>query len=281
MPPLAHRSRPRYSGRCDTRHASAAPAGPEAASPADAPAAPGSRVIRRVITSLLCAAVLVAGLLAYLVVRHRDQQNFLARPSGIPASISTSLADLMQLSPVPVTPAPGFTLTDQNGHVLSLASFRGRAVVLEFMDPHCVDICPVVSQEFIDAYRDLGGSASRAVFIAVNVNPYYRGVADVAGYSREQQLVTIPSWHFLTGPLASLRAVWRAYNIGVQARGRHADVIHTSEVFFIDPSGRERYVASPMAEYTAKGKAYLPAGPLTEWGQGIALLARQLAHQGT
>lgn len=63
----------------------------------------------------------------------------------------------MQLSPVPVTRAPGFTLTDQDGQAMSLASLRGRAVVLEFMDPHCTDICPIVSREFIDAYRDLGG----------------------------------------------------------------------------------------------------------------------------
>jgi cytochrome oxidase Cu insertion factor (SCO1/SenC/PrrC family) len=158
--------------------------------------APRPRGIRRLIIALLCATALVAGLLAYLVVRHRDQQDSLAgiRPTGIPASISTSLADLMQVSPVPGSPAPTFTLTDQNGHTMSLASFRGHAVVLEFMDPHCVDICPIVSQEFIDAYRDLGRSASRAaVFIAVNVNPYHLGVGDVAAYSAEHQLATIPS----------------------------------------------------------------------------------------
>ncbi len=237
-------------------------------------------MIGRLIVALLCATVLVAGLLVYLVVRHRDQQGSLAgiRPSGIPASVSTSLADLMQLSPVPARPAPGFTLTDQAGHVLSLASFRGRAVVLEFMDPHCTDICPIVSQEFIDAHRDLGRSAARAVFIAVNVNPYFHGVADVAAYSAEHQLTAIPSWHFLTGPVASLKAVWHAYAIEVQPRGRNADVIHTSEVFFIDPRGRERYVAAPMADYTAKGKAYLPAGSLAAWGQGIAEVARVLGH---
>ncbi len=236
--------------------------------------------MRRLIIALLCATVIVAALLTYLVVRHRDQQNSLAgiRPSGIPASISTSLADLMQLSPVPAARAPDFTLTDQNGHVLSLASLAGRAVVLEFMDPHCVDICPIVSQEFIDAYRDLGRQASRAVFIAVNVNPYFHGVRDVAAYSAEHQLTTVPSWHFLTGPPAALEVVWRAYHIEVQPRGRNADVIHTSEVLFIDPAGRERYVAAPMAQYTSKGRAYLPAGPLAEWGQGIALVTRQLAR---
>ncbi|HUZ26848.1 MAG TPA: SCO family protein [Streptosporangiaceae bacterium] len=255
------------------------PAGRPAGSPEEAPGTRRPGPIRRLVVALLCAAVLVAGLLAFLVVRHRAQQGVLAgiRPSGIPASVSTSTADLMQLSPVPATPAPGFTLTDQHGNILSLASFRGRPVVLEFMDPHCVDICPIVSQEFIDAYRDLGRSAA-AVFIAVNVNPYYHSVANVTAYSREHQLTTIPSWHFFTGPLASLRSTWRAYGISVQAPSRNADVLHTSEVIFIDARGRERYVAAPMADYTAKGQAYLPAGPLTEWGQGIAQVARALGR---
>jgi protein SCO1/2 len=250
---------------------------PPDASPAGAPREPRRRGIRRLIVVLLCATVLVAGALTYLMLGHRDQLAGI-RPSGIPASISTSVASLMQLSPVPGSPAPGFTLTDQNGHAISLASFRGHAVVLEFMDPHCVDICPIVSQEFIDAYRDLGRSASRAMFIAVNVNPYHLGVSDVAAYSAAHQLATIPSWHFFTGPLPSLRAVWRAYNISVEAPSRNADVIHSPEVLFIDPQGRERYAATPMADYTSKGQAYLPADLLTQWGQGIAQLALALGR---
>lgn len=235
--------------------------------------------MRCLIVALLCATVIVAALLAYLVVRHRDQQDPLAaiRPSGIPASISTSLAGLMQLSPVPAARAPGFTLTDQNGHVLSLASFAGRAVVLEFMDPHCVDICPIVSQEFISAYRDLGGQAPHVVFAAVNVNRYHLSVADVAAFSREQQLTTVPSWHFLTGSYPSLRAVWQSYEVAVDAPSRNADVIHSSLVYFIDPRGRERFLASPMADHTASGSSYLPAGQLASWARGIALVARQLA----
>jgi len=34
---------------------------------------------------------------------------------------------------------------------------------------------------------------------------------------------------------------------------------------------------APMADYTSAGKAYLPAGQLAAWGQGIALVTHQLA----
>jgi arginase family enzyme len=49
---------------------------------------------------------------------HRQAQ--LIRASGIPVSISTPVATLMGLSPVPTKQAPDCTLADQNGHLLSL-----------------------------------------------------------------------------------------------------------------------------------------------------------------
>ena len=226
------------------------------------------------------AAVVVAAGAGYAVIRVRPHPAAAAaagqRASGIPASVSTSLSDLMQLSPVPVRGAPDFTLTDQDGHPVSLAGLRGRAVVLEFMDPHCTDICPIVSQEFIDAYRDLGPSAARVVFVAVNVNRYHLRVADVAAFSGEQRLTQVPSWHFVTGSYPSLAAVWRDYEITVDAPGPDADVVHSSQMYFIDSRGRERFVADPMADHSASGSSFLPAGQLASWGQGIALVARQL-----
>jgi cytochrome oxidase Cu insertion factor (SCO1/SenC/PrrC family) len=229
------------------------------------------------IIAVAVAVMILAASAAYAVTRARQHQAAGLRPSGIPASVSTSLANRMQLSPVPVTSAPGFTLTDQGGHAMSLASLRGRVVVLEFMDPHCTDICPIVSQEFLDAYRDLGATAPRVVFVAVNVNRYHLRVADVAAFSGEQRLTQIPAWHFLTGSYPSLRAVWRAYQIQVDAPGPDADVIHSSQMYFIDPQGRERFLADPMVDHAASGSSYLPANQLASWGRGIALVACHLA----
>ncbi len=238
---------------------------PEAAPPGQIDAAatgggqqPRSRGLLRaamlagVVTALLAAVVVSS---AYLIVRHdrSSAPGQLLRPSGIPASISTSLATLMALTPVPATQAPGFTLTDQRGRTLSLAAFHGKVVVLEFMDPHCTDICPIVSNEFIDAYHDLGPLAGKVVFAAVNVNQYHAAVRDMAQYSSEHQLTTIPDWHFLTGPVPQLQTVWRDYNVEVQAPNPNADIVHTSAVYFIDTQGREKYLASPMTAVLSAG----------------------------
>ena len=227
-----------------------------------------------IVAGLVVLAGVAAGSSAYAVMGH--DRGGLQRPSGIPASVPTSMADLMGLSPVPAGAAPGFTLTDQAGRVLPLAAFRGKVVVLEFMDPHCTDICPIVSAEYVDAYHDLGRLADKVVFAAVNVNQYHASVADVAAFSREQRLDSIPGWHFLTGPVPDLRTVWKDYNVAVQAPSPDADIVHSSVVYFIDPRGRERYLASPMVDHAASGKSYLPAAQVAEWGHGIALMARLL-----
>jgi cytochrome oxidase Cu insertion factor (SCO1/SenC/PrrC family) len=227
------------------------------------------------LTVLLGAAVAIP---AYLIARHHTSTAMdLPRVSGIPADVPTSLANLMSLSALPHTPAPGFTLTDQQGRRMSLASLRGKVVVLQFMDPHCTDICPIVSAEFVKAYHDLGPLASKVVFAAVNVNAYHARVQDMAKYTRAQALNTIPSWHFFTGPVPELKSVWRGYDIQVYAPNPDADVQHTSAVYFIDPQGRERFLASPEVDHTKSGTSYLPARQQVEWGHGIALVARQLA----
>lgn len=53
-------------------------------------------------------------------------------------------------------------------------------------------------------------------------------------------------------------------------------MIHSSRMYVLDRHGRERFVADPMVDHTASGSSYLPAGQLASWGQGIALVARQL-----
>jgi cytochrome oxidase Cu insertion factor (SCO1/SenC/PrrC family) len=229
---------------------------------------PGGAVTRGWLAGGLATVVLVAGVIAYLGVHHARQQAYdeLARPTGIPAEVSTDLANLMQLTPLPNKAAPGFTLTDQTDHTMSLSSFRGKTIVLEFMDSHCTDICPIVSAEFVKAYQDLGAQAKNVVFLAVNVNPYHLTVKDVRTFSAEHGLGTIPDWHFLTGPVTTLQKTWGNYDIAVEAPNPNADVVHTSTVYFISPGGTEEFAAQPT-----KSTSQIDA-----WGTGIALVARHL-----
>jgi protein SCO1/2 len=237
------------------------------------------------------AAVVLAGSAAFAVfawvqahstASQRQTTLSAIRVSGIPATVPTRLASLMGLQPEKPLTAPGFTLTDQAGRTVSLASFRGRPVVLTFFDPHCHTECPLVSQEFVDAEHDLSGAHTGVVFLAINVNRHALSVATVLAFSKEHELTTIPTWHFLTGSLPILRRLWREYGIEVATRIVHGHwtVLHTSIVFFISPQGQERYVAAPLADYhdTPTHRAYLPQLTLKAWGRGIALVTKSLVH---
>ena len=251
--------------------------------PGTAPRAPaaGSASRRRrlaILAALALAVAAAAGISGYVISGHSATAGAGLRVSGIPATISDSMVSLMNLDTLPRKAAPGFAFTDQAGRTMTLSDFRGKVVVLEFLDPHCTDICPIVSREFLDAYHYLGPLAGRVVFAGINVNPYHTRVQDVLAFSSEQQLTTIPDWHYFTGPGPRLRPVWDAYHIYVQAPNPSADVVHTSAVYFIDPQGRERYLASPQVDHAKSGASYLPADQITTWGRAIASLARSLAQ---
>jgi cytochrome oxidase Cu insertion factor (SCO1/SenC/PrrC family) len=163
------------------------------------------------------------------------------------------------------TPAPGFTLTDQTGRVVSLAHLRGEVVILEFMDPVCTDICPIVSAEFERANDILGSASTGVAFVGVNVNQYRRSPADLRSYSAKHGLSSLRNWYFLTGSTPQLRSVWARYGITVEPNP-DGDVVHTSVVYFIDPGGRIRFAAFPDSS-----KAGIPL-----WGRTIAATVRHI-----
>lgn len=180
--------------------------------------------------------------------------------------MAQSYLQLTGLNTLGNRPAPGFQLVDQQGRSVSLKQFRGHVVVLEFMDPRCKDICPIISQEFIQADHLLGAQQSNIDFVAINVNQYHNKVADVFAFSHEQGLTHLPNWYFATGSTAALQAAWRNYSVYVQPN-KTGDVVHSSYMYFINPLGQEVYLANP------DNKVSTIAG----WGHAIAYYAQQLA----
>jgi cytochrome oxidase Cu insertion factor (SCO1/SenC/PrrC family) len=130
--------------------------------------------------------------------------------------------------------APGFSLTDQFGKRVSLRSLRGRVVVLSFNDPKCTTICPLTTTALLRAKELLGPSASRVELVGVGANPEATGVKWVRAYSSAHRM--LHKWRFLTGSLAELERVWRAY--GIQAAVLNGEIDHTPATYVIDSRGR-------------------------------------------
>ena len=146
--------------------------------------------------------------------------------------------------------APNFRLIDQNGALVSLSDFRGRVVVLTFMDSVCKDTCPITAAQFRETYRQLDqDEAGQVVFLGVNVNLDASDVADAWQATQEWRLDEIPNWHFLTGDTDALEAVWKDYAIAVVSDPDSNEILHTPGVFLIDQLGQKRwYVSTAFSE---------------------------------
>ncbi len=134
--------------------------------------------------------------------------------------------------------APGFTLTDQSGHQLSLASLRGKVVLLTFLDPVCTTDCQLMGTEVAQASRLLKGDAEHVEMVGVVLSPSYRSLAVVRAFDEHDGLAGVPNWHYLTGSLASLRKVWANYGMTADVLPAGAMTAHDDEAFLISAQGK-------------------------------------------
>ena len=143
--------------------------------------------------------------------------------------------------------APDFRLVNQFGQQMALSQFRGKVVVLAFVDSECTTICPLTTASMAEAKQLLGAAGSRVQLLGVDANPQATSVSDVMAYSRAHSMVN--EWDFLTGSLPQLQAAWRGFHIAVQIQRGMID--HTPALFVIDPQGRERTVYLTQMNYAS------------------------------
>jgi cytochrome oxidase Cu insertion factor (SCO1/SenC/PrrC family) len=138
-------------------------------------------------------------------------------------------------------PAPAFTLTDQDGRAVSLASLHGKVVLLTFLDDTCSVDCPLIAQEFRQAGQLLGADTARVELVAINYNPLDTQVSYIQAFDRQEGLAGVPNWLYLTGTLAQLQPVWRQYAIAPPEILPAGSMIgHGDYAFVIDQAGHMR-----------------------------------------
>jgi protein SCO1 len=170
---------------------------------------------------LLAAAVGIAiGLGAALLV-HKPQQPA-AQPNPLQAQATW---------PAGTKPAPGLTLRDEAGAVVSLRSLRGRVVLLTFLDSRCRRECPLEGRVLGDALHDIRGT--RAVVVVVSVDPWADTPASTLAFA--ERAGWSGDWHWLLGKRSELAPVWHAYHIAVKRTP--GDVLHSAALYLIDPRG--------------------------------------------
>jgi cytochrome oxidase Cu insertion factor (SCO1/SenC/PrrC family) len=139
--------------------------------------------------------------------------------------------------------APAFELTGQNGQPVSLGAYRGKPVIVTFIDPLCRNLCPLAAHVLNAVDRELP-AAQRVPIIAVSVDVYADTHADLLEDFQRWSLV--PQWHWAVGTPTQLAAVWSRYEVGVSVVTKRIAGItvhyieHDELAYVVDPDGYER-----------------------------------------
>lgn len=212
----------------------------ETPKPAVVPNPRGAALLWGAVGVMLLMAVAIVLLVSGLAP-HPSAATDVQGGSAVEPGINKAASTLLQLDPQsePVPAAPALSLTDQDGKHVSLSQYRGKSVVLSFNDDKCEDLCTLLAQDVVAANKDLGTHAKDVVFLSVNANPYYPSAPAVKEWTDGHGLAGASNWVFATGTPGQLAKAATSYGVPIELDPKTRDVVHGTELFFIDPSGKE------------------------------------------
>jgi protein SCO1 len=151
--------------------------------------------------------------------------------SDSPAVVHTSDSPFRGGSMPPGIHAPEFTLTDQNGKRVSMASYRGKPVVVTYLYTHCKETCPLQAQMIRGALDDLGHDIPA---LAVSVDPFQDTQASARAFNRKAKMTGRLRW--VLGTRRQLQPLYRGFAIQPQLR----DSEHQAYITLVDRNGMQR-----------------------------------------
>jgi protein SCO1/2 len=138
------------------------------------------------------------------------------------------------LSP-PERAAP-LALRNYTGGRVSIAAFRGKAVLVTFVYTHCPDVCPLIVSDLAAAQRGLGKRAALVRIVAVTVDPRRDTPSAVRAFLAARGATG--RMYYLLGTRAQMKPVWKAWDVSVSTGKNAFTNGHSSIVYGITGSGR-------------------------------------------
>lgn len=144
---------------------------------------------------------------------------------------------------------PNFALVNQDDKKISLAKYKGRALVLTFIYTRCplADYCPLMSERFAALRGEMvedPALKSRAHLLSVSIDPLHdtpKVLRSYGGaYTEKYGDETYEHWEFATGEPEEVRRL--AQFFGMEYYGEKDQIIHSLRTAVIDPEGRVRKV---------------------------------------
>jgi cytochrome oxidase Cu insertion factor (SCO1/SenC/PrrC family) len=181
------------------------------------------------------ALLIVLALAGGLAIGGFMSLSLHSRATTTTAQVSLTPSANVVGAPLTRLPTPPLTgLVDQNGTPVSLPDEKGHVVLLAFMDPLCVNLCPILGRDIVAVEQALPKTI-KPVLLIVSVMPD-RTAADVAQFIKTNLTAQWdPGWHWLLGPDATLKISWLKW-------GEPLEPPKTNYLDVIDPQGYVRVI---------------------------------------
>jgi len=158
---------------------------------------------------------------------------------------------------------PAVSLVDQNGNRVSLASFKGKPVLIDFVYTSCPGPCSVLTSKLVSVAQDLGPRLGKQVqMISITLDPERDSPKVLKEYAWRLG-ANRPGWLFLTGTPQEIDQVLAPYKV---RRMKEADgsVTHMETLFLLGPDGRQRRIYNGVevkpAVMSAEAEELAPRG---------------------
>ncbi|SIT73638.1 protein SCO1/2 [Burkholderia sp. b14] len=202
----------------------------------------------RAFSHLLAAARVVSGLREAARASHGGLRRAVAAVMVGTALALVGCGDKPAFMNVDITGASqfgtDFALADTNGHVRTLADFKGKVVVLFFGYLHCPDVCPTTMAELAQAMQQLGDQAKRVQVLFVTLDPKRDSAPLLAQYVAAFNPSFIGLRPANDVQLSKVTKSFRVYYAKEPGKdGADYTVDHTAASYVFDPAGKLRLFA--------------------------------------
>jgi protein SCO1/2 len=134
-------------------------------------------------------------------------------------------------------PAPDFSLVDQDGRPVSLASLRGKVLLLDFVYTHCPGPCPILTGTHVAVQRALPPAlVERVRFVSISLDPARDTREALRAYATARG-ADLAHWSFLSGEPDAVADVLERYGVGAKPAA-NGEIEHLVITYVIDAEGR-------------------------------------------